>query len=94
MNPFIIAIYNFINLHPLGCAFVAATFVASLPKPGAPWTLYEVIYKFLNGIAANLPEKKSVVQTETVTANGTVVSKTNVAVDMPPTNLSPLVEGK
>lgn len=91
MNPFIIAIYNFINLHPLGSAFIAATFVASLPKPGAPWTFYEVIYKFLNGIAANLPEKKSVVQTETITDKGVVTTKTNTSIDA---NLSPLVGGK
>ena len=94
MYLFFMAIYNFINLHPLGCAFVAATLVASLPKPGAPWTFYEVVYKFLNGIAANLPEKKSVVQSETITENGTVTKKTNVATIDEPENKSPYVENK
>ena len=35
-----------------------AVLVSSLPKPGQPWTFYEVIFTFINGLAANLPQKK------------------------------------
>lgn len=60
------SIITFINNHSLGCAFVAAVFIASLPKPGNPWTVYEVVYTFLNGIAANLPQKgKNIVHEDT-----------------------------
>jgi hypothetical protein len=69
MIPFFHFAYDFIANHTLGCAFVAAVFVSSLPKPGSPWTFYEIVYTFLNGIAANLPQKHTVIVKKEGNAN-------------------------
>ena len=64
-------IYNFISNHTLGVAFFAAMFVSALPKPGTAWTTYEIVYTFLNGVMANLPQTKSIVHTETTATSKT-----------------------
>ena len=57
-------LWNFIvanrTAFSLGAAWVFSCFVSSLPEPNQPWTKYEVFYKFVNGVAANLPQKAKV----------------------------------
>ena len=101
MNAFWTFIYNFISNHTLGCAFFAAMFVSALPKPGTSWTMYEILYTFLNGVMANLPQTKSIVHTETTETSNTatgnisnISTKENTISPVEPTlvNESPVVK--
>lgn len=99
MNTFFTSLYAFFNAHILACAFIAAMFVSSLPKPGTKISIYEFLYTFLNGIMANIPQTKAIIQkseTSSSTKDGnTSASKTSsieTPIETKIVNMSPLVE--
>lgn len=52
---------HFVYENRLSSAWLLALAIAALPKPGATWTYYEIIHFFLNGVAANLPQRKNMI---------------------------------